>query len=146
MVFPRSPYSHRISSGAGKLRKKQVGFIDVNVVYVKLGYMSGRRLGNAVDFQPVTVQSKTTRLDLPAGAIQIRKNGIEFRSASPFPIWSEMTVALQTPQQPREFNCTGVVVACTGSQHTGFLVSMVFTDLSRQAQTHLTSLVCPQQN
>ena len=102
--------------------------------------MSGRRLGNAEDFQPVTVQSKTTRLDLPAGAIQIRKNGIEFQSGVSFPIWSEMTVALQTPQEPKTLHCTGVVVACQGNRHAGYVVSMVFTKLSRQVQARLSSL------
>jgi len=33
-----------------------------------------------------------------------------------------------------------VVVACHGDRHSGFLVSMVFTGLSRQAQARLTSL------
>jgi len=102
--------------------------------------MSGSKLGNPTDFQPVTVQSLTTRLDLAAGAIQIRKNGIEFRSSVPFNVWSEMTISLQTSLDPRRINCTGVVVACNGSRHTGYLVSMVFTNLTRQAQARLNAM------
>jgi hypothetical protein len=51
-----------------------------------------------------------------------------------------MTMSLETAQDPRRVNCTGVVVACHGDRHSGFLVSMVFTGLSRQAQARLTSL------
>ena len=102
--------------------------------------MSGSKLGNVEDFQPVIVKSQTTRLDLPADSIQIRKNGIEFHSTVPFNVWAEMTVSLQTPVDPKRLNCTGVVVACQGNRHAGYLVSMVFTDLSRQSQARLSAL------
>ncbi len=102
--------------------------------------MSGRKLGNNEDFQPVTVHSRATRLELTAGAIRIRRNGIEFRSNTPFPIWSEMTVSLETPLERKAIHCTGVVVVCSGNRHTGYLVSIAFTNLSRQAQDRLTSL------
>jgi hypothetical protein len=102
--------------------------------------MSGSKLGNAGDFQPVTVQAQATRLDLPANSIQIRRNGIEFRSQSPFPVWTEMTVSLQTPLDPKKLECTGVVVACHGSRHAGYTVSMVFTNLSRHTQARLSAL------
>ncbi len=102
--------------------------------------MSGRKIGSNEDFQPVTVQSKTTRLDLPAGAIKIFKNGIEFRSQAPFSVWSEMTVCLQSPLEPKTFNCNGVVIACHGNRHAGYQVSMAFTNLTRQAQARLSTL------
>jgi len=130
----------RRASNPATPEEKPSAFIDVQFGYVKLRHMSGRKLGNAEDFPPVTVQSKTTRLDLPASAIQIRKNGIEFQCSTPFQIWSEMTVSLQTPLETKAFNCTGVVVACNGNRHAGYVVSMVFTNLSRQAQARLTSL------
>ncbi len=98
-------------------------------------------MGHTEDFQPVTVQSKTTRLDLPAGAIKIFKNGIEFRSQSPFVVWSEMTVCLQAPLEQKAFNCNGVVIACNGNRHAGYQVLMAFTtNLTRQAQARLSSL------
>jgi|SRR5438552_14932673 len=102
--------------------------------------MSARKVGNADLFQPVTVQAQATRLSLSARDIRIRKNGIEFRSSDTIPVWTEMTVELQTPLEPKTLHCTGVVVACTGNRHAGFLVSMLFTNLSRQAQARLNSL------
>ena len=102
--------------------------------------MSARKVGNAELFQPLSVQSPATRLSLSAGDIRIRKNGIEFRHNNAIPVWTEMTVELETPVEPKKIHCTGVVVACTGNRHTGFLVSMVFTSLSRQTQARLNSL------
>jgi hypothetical protein len=102
--------------------------------------MSARKVIQPDVFKPVTVAAQTTQLDLPARAVRIRKNGIEFRSGHPIPVWAEMTVALQAPLDPRKVNFTGVVVACNGSRHAGYMVSMVFTSLSKQAQARLNSL------
>jgi hypothetical protein len=102
--------------------------------------MSARKADGTQLFHPITVHSPTTRIDLPAGGLTFRKNGIEFRASESIPVWTEMTVSLQTPGETRRLNCTGVVVACNGSRHTGYLVSMVFTDLSRQAQLRLHNL------
>ena len=101
--------------------------------------MSARK-AIGTDFHPVTVQSETTRLDLPASALTFRKNGIEFRTLHEIPVWTEMTVLLQTPGDTARFNCTGVVVACNGSRHAGYTISMVFTNLTRQAQLRLHNL------
>ena len=102
--------------------------------------MSARKVGNAELFQPVTVQARSTSLSLSAGDIRIRKNGIEFRNHNTIPVWTEMTVELQTPLEPRKLRFTGVVVACTGNRHRGYEVSMVFTGLSRQTQARLNLL------
>jgi len=103
--------------------------------------MSARKIDGAELFESfTTLQSEATRLDLPASALTFRKNGIEFRTNAPISAWTEMTVSLQTPGDTKRFNCTGVVVACNGSRHTGYLVSMVFTNLSRQAQLRLHNL------
>jgi PilZ domain-containing protein len=102
--------------------------------------MSARRIGNDL-FQPVAVQARTTQLELPASAVRIRKNGIEFRSADEIPPWTEMTVAMQTPLDSKKLNFTGVVVACNGNRHAGYAVSMVFTSVSKQVQARLNSLV-----
>ena len=96
--------------------------------------MSARKLttpGSASS--PVTPEA---RLSLSHEAVFIQKNGIEFRSPTAFNAWTEMTVELQTPDNGR-VNCTGVVVACTGNRHSGYHVSMIFTELSRQAQARL---------
>jgi hypothetical protein len=102
--------------------------------------MSARKVGNAELFKPVTVNAQATRLSLSASEIRIRKNGIEFRSNDTIPVWTEMTVELETPGEPKKLHCTGVVVACTGNRHAGFLVSLVFTNLSRQTQARLNSM------
>ena len=101
--------------------------------------MSARKIANSELFQPVTVHAQT-RLDLPAGAVRIRKNGIEFRTATAIPVWTEMTVAMETPSDSRKVNFAGVVVACNGNRHAGYVVSLLFTSLSKQAQARLNSL------
>jgi len=100
--------------------------------------MSARRIDTRV-FQPVTVQTQATQLDLPASAVRLRKNGIEFRTHSAIPQWTEMVITLQTPTT-RRLQCTGVVVACDGSRHSGYQISMLFTSVSRQVQAQLDSL------
>ena len=56
--------------------------------------MSARKLGIAGSFQqPVTVEARAARLALSPDAVVIHKNGIEFRSPTPFASWTEMTVA-----------------------------------------------------
>jgi hypothetical protein len=102
--------------------------------------MSARKLGNTDVFQPVTVQSRSTRLCLSSNAVRFRKNGVEFRSQAPLALWTEMTVNLQTPTDAKKLHATGVVVACTGTRHSGYAVSVLFTGLSRQAQARLSSL------
>lgn len=102
--------------------------------------MSARKIANQDLFQPVTVEAHTTRLDLPARAVRIRKNGIEFRSESAIPVWTEMTVSMRTPSDTRKVNFAGVVVACNGNRHGGFMVSLLFTSVSKQAQARLNSM------
>jgi hypothetical protein len=50
-----------------------------------------------------------------------------------------MTISLQSPEDDK-VNCTGVVISCTGNKHTGYHVSMVFTSISKQAQSRLSLL------
>ena len=101
--------------------------------------MSARRISTD-SFQPITVQARTTQLDLPASAVRIRKNGIEFRSEKEIPAWTEMTVAMQTPPDSKKLNFSGVVVACSGNRHLGYTVSMLFTNVSKQVQARLNTL------
>lgn len=102
--------------------------------------MSARKLENRGDFAPVTVQAQKTQLTLPPDAVCIRKNGIEFRTGTPIPPWTEMTIDVQSPRDSRKARCTGVVVACTGNRHGGYHVSVLFTNLSRQSQVRLSQL------
>ena len=75
---------------------------------------------------------------------EVHKNGIEFRSATPFSEWAEMTMTLQSPGDGGKVHCTGVVISCTGNKHAGYHVSMVLTGLSRQAQARLSTIAYTQ--
>ena len=106
--------------------------------------MSTSKLDTSGVFQPLTIQSEQTQLTLPAHAIRVRKSGIEFRTVKPIPTWTEMTVDLLSPADGKKVHCTGVVVDCNGNRHVGYLVSMVFLNLSRQSQQRLAELAYSQ--
>lgn len=105
--------------------------------------MSTSKLDTSGIFQTAKISSAQTRLALPASAIRFRKNGIEFRSDDPIPAWTEMNVDLQSPVDGKKVHCTGVVVDCTGNRHSGYLVSMVFMNMSRQSQERFNQLAVP---
>ena len=86
----------------------------------------------------VQVKDRQAALELSAETVSIHKNGIDFRSPRSFTEWSEMTVSLQSPQDGAQISCHGVVVACTGSKHAGYHVSMVFTSMTPQAEQRLS--------
>src|SRR5512146_1091226 len=92
----------------------------------------------------VTVEARQTRLALSPDAFILHKNGIEFRSGTPFAQWTEMTLTLQAPHSDSKVHCTGVVISCTGNKHVGYHVSMVLTGLSKQAEARLSALAFSQ--
>ena len=92
----------------------------------------------------LTVEARQTRLSLSPDAVVIHKNGIEFRSATPFSPWAEMTLTLQSPRDGGRVHCNGVVISCTGNKHSGYHVSMVFTGLSKQAEARLSAMAFAQ--
>jgi hypothetical protein len=103
--------------------------------------MSARKIESAGSFQQsVTVEAREARLSLSPNSVVIHKNGIEFRSPTPFSPWAEMTLTLQSPGDNGTIHCSGVVISCTGTRHAGYHVSMVFTSLSKQAQSRLNSM------
>lgn len=102
--------------------------------------MSARKIEASGAFSPVIVQARQTRLSLAPDEVRIRRNGVEFRSATPIATWKEMTVTLQSTRDAGRVHCTGVVVACNGNRHGGYTVSMVFTSLSKQSQARLNLL------
>lgn len=102
----------------------------------KINIMSARKVGSIGTFQPLTLEARQTRLELSLDSVAVRKNGIEFRSPTPFAPWTEMTVALAAPRGGT-LHCTGVVVNCSGNRHLGYRVSMLFTSLTKQAQAQL---------
>ena len=100
--------------------------------------MSAKNLTGVNSFQSaVSVTSRGAKLELSADTVSIHKNGIEFRSPAPFKEWSEMTVALQSPQDGSRISCHGVIVGCAGNKHTGFHVALVFTGLTSQTEKQL---------
>ena len=102
--------------------------------------MSARKVEATQFHDHVTVEARQARLVLSPGSVIIHKNGIEFRSATAFATWTEMTLSLQSPRDNSKVNCNGVVISCTGSKHAGYHISMVFTGLSKQAEARLSSM------
>ncbi|HXF10462.1 MAG TPA: PilZ domain-containing protein [Desulfuromonadaceae bacterium] len=102
--------------------------------------MSAKRFVGSSFEQPVTVEARQAKLELSADTVVIHKNGVEFRSPTPFKEWTEMTVSLQSPRDGRQLHCAGIIVSCSGTKHSGYNISMMFTSLSRQAQTQLNSM------
>lgn len=98
--------------------------------------MSARK----TDLSSVDAHWAQARLCLSANEIRLRKNGIEFHSTDPLPVWKEMMLDLRSPAG-RKVHCTGVVVACSGNRHTGFIVAVMFTSISKHSQELLASLV-----
>jgi hypothetical protein len=106
--------------------------------------MSARKAESAGGIHHVTVEARQTRLTLSPDSVVYHKNGIEFRSATPFSPWAEMTLTLQSPHENGKLHCNGVVIACTGNKHTGYHVSLVFTGLSKQAEARLSVMTFAQ--
>lgn len=79
------------------------------------------------------------RLTLCAETIKFRRNGIEFLSSKPLPLWTEMTIDIQSPDA-KKVRGSGVVVGCEGTRQSGYVVSFIFMNLSRQAQERLGML------
>ena len=102
--------------------------------------MSASKIGKSDPFKPVTVKGKAIRLNLTANAVRIHKNGVEFQTGKPIPAWTEMTVALESPDASEKFEGNGVVVACNGNRHSGYVVSLVFANLSLPEQARLQLL------
>ena len=103
--------------------------------------MSARKLGSIHSLQEhITMEGRQARLELSAESVSVHKSGIEFRSPTPFKEWTEMTVAISSPRDGGNLQCSGVVIACSGNKHAGYRVSLVFTNVSKQAQVRLNSM------
>lgn len=100
--------------------------------------MSATKLDRSGVFQTAAAESTPARLTLPASDVRLSKNGVEFLSSRPFPAWSEMAVAVVSPQTGKKIHATGVVVECQGNRREGYVVSLMFTSLSRQMAVQLS--------
>jgi len=105
--------------------------------------MSTSKLDTSGAFQPVLVQTQETKLSLSLAEVSIRDNGIEFLSPNPIPAWTEVTVDLRSPSDSKPVRGSGVVVDCAGNRHSGYVVSLLFTSLTRQSRERLVELVRP---
>lgn len=103
--------------------------------------MSTSKVDRSNAFNPVTVRNQSTILKLAPHQVLIRKNGVAFMSAHSIPLWTELTLELEMPLDSKKVKGTGVVVDCTGNKHCGYVVSLVFVDLSRQSQENLSRIV-----
>ena len=102
--------------------------------------MSTSKLDRSGVFEPFSIESSQAKLEIPAHSVRLRKNGIEFMSDRTFPLWTEMNVDLHSIQDGKRVSCNGVVVQCHGNRHSGFHVSMVCLNFTRQAQAHFAAL------
>lgn len=101
--------------------------------------MSARK-SDKLSFAPVIVEAGQVHLSLTPEDVCIRKHGVEFFSPTPLAKWMEMTIKLESRRDGHEITCAGVVVACDGNRHAGYVVSLLFTGLSDQAQSALAQL------
>lgn len=104
--------------------------------------MSARKIDGFPFHDPgsVTVEARQTRLTLSPDSVVIHRGGIVFQCQTAFSKWVEMTVTLRSPVDGKRVNCSGVVVDCVGNKHAGYRVSMVFTGMSKHAETRLSEM------
>ena len=76
----------------------------------------------------LVVESGNYRFGLPSDHVQVRKNGVEFWSPTPFELWTEMVVVVGQASSPAQPAGSGVVVACEGDRHRGYSVSVLFLE------------------
>lgn len=123
------------------LSLNNAGLTPADSMLACLQLMSARTIGSVGALgEHVTVAARQSSLTLSPEAVSLHRGGIEFRSEKPFPRWVEMTVGIQSSPDGNTVNCTGVVVGCTGNRHAGYHVSMVFTSLSKAAESRLNTL------
>lgn len=102
--------------------------------------MSTSKLDTSGVFESISLQLPQSPVRLTPDAVCIRKNGIELRLDRPLKLWTELTLDLESPPDGKRVHCRGIVVACKGTPQTGYVVSLVFTNLSRQSQARLSAL------
>ena len=86
-----------------------------------------------------SLASRDAKLELRADTVSVHKNGLEFRSPTPFREWSEMTVGLHSNDGSR-ISCHGVIVGCAGNKHSGYHVSLVFTGVTSHTEKQLGAM------
>lgn len=103
--------------------------------------MSSGRLDRSGAFSSSDSTGRETHLTLKLDAVQLRPNGLEFRSPTPMVVWREMSVELEVGRDAKPFVCRGIVVSCAGDKYLGFTVCMLFLSLNPQAQQRLSQII-----
>lgn len=99
--------------------------------------MTTSKLDDSGVFEKAGGGSSETHFLLSTHEVAVRRNGIEFLSHRPIPLWKEVTVQLQSPWDHRSLEGVGVVVDCTGNRHTGYVVSLMFVHLPPGSEQRL---------
>lgn len=102
--------------------------------------MSTGRLDVSGVFQPVTVRTDEAQFSLSTDSLLFRENGIEFLAPTPVALWAEVTLELRSPTDGKMLRGAGVVVDCSGNRHSGYVVTLLFTNLTRQSRERLAQL------
>lgn len=100
--------------------------------------MKSSKLDTSGVFDSAT--AKEMEFSLPIHSVQVRKNGISFLSAKAVPLWSELTLDLQSAPQNEKIHCRGTVVDCSGNKHAGYVVSITFMGVSPEVREQLSHL------
>ena len=103
--------------------------------------MTTSKLDSTIPFSSSLTDPVPTHLLLSASEVVARKNGLEFLSNRPLPLWAEVTVDVRSSATEQPLSGTGVVVDCAGTRHSGYVISLLLLDLSSQGQQHLEQLV-----
>lgn len=106
--------------------------------------MSSSKLDKSGVFGTESVKTSKTTLSLTHNSYHLHKNGMEFVSSKPFPLWHELTVDIQPPGSNKKLHFHGVVISCDGNKAAGYVISLVFTEMSRLCQERLNSMVAAQ--
>ncbi len=78
-------------------------------------------------------------LTIPSEDVIVHRNGIEFRYKTSLPTWRELDMELSFDDDVEKKSCVAVVVACSGSSKSGYLISCALTGLSRQVHDLIRS-------
>lgn len=103
--------------------------------------MTTSKLLPTASFGSALAAREPVHLRLSATEVVVRKNGLEFLSSQPLPLWAEVTVDVRSGAADRPLAGTGVVVDCAGNHQSGYVISLLLLDLSAQGQQHLEQLV-----
>ncbi len=101
--------------------------------------MSAKKI-DGINGDSFSSQPPQNQVTLSASTVQVHRNGLEFHTENPMTVWKEIAVTLESPLTIKKIQCAGVVVACTGNRHSGYNVSMVFTQISKHSQELLSFL------